>query len=87
MISINDFASLVIGISGKKLSIKNIDGPTGVRGRNSDNDLIRQKLKWAPSQPLAEGMQKTYSWIAEQVKQASANREHSSPSQELSTSP
>jgi GDP-D-mannose 3', 5'-epimerase len=72
MISINDFASLVIGISGKKLSIKNIDGPTGVRGRNSDNNLIRQKLNWAPSQPLADGMQKTYSWIAEQVKQASA---------------
>jgi GDP-D-mannose 3', 5'-epimerase len=72
MISINDFASLVIGISGKKLSIKNIDGPTGVRGRNSDNNLIRQKLNWAPSQPLAQGMQKTYSWIAEQVKQASA---------------
>jgi GDP-D-mannose 3', 5'-epimerase len=72
MISINDFASLVVGISGKKLSIKNIDGPTGVRGRNSDNNLIRQKLNWAPSQPLAQGMQKTYSWIAEQVKQASA---------------
>jgi GDP-D-mannose 3', 5'-epimerase len=87
MISINDFASLVIGISGKKLSIKNIDGPTGVRGRNSDNNLIRQKLNWAPSQPLAEGMQKTYSWIAEQVKQAGANRVHSSTSQELSISP
>jgi GDP-D-mannose 3', 5'-epimerase len=87
MISINDFASLVIGISGKKLSIKNIDGPTGVRGRNSDNNLIRQKLNWTPSQPLAEGMQKTYSWIAEQVKQASANRVHSSTSQELSISP
>jgi GDP-D-mannose 3', 5'-epimerase len=87
MISINDFASLVIGISGKKLSIKNIDGPTGVRGRNSDNNLIRQKLNWAPSQPLAEGMQKTYSWIAEQVKRASADRVHSSTSQELSISP
>jgi GDP-D-mannose 3',5'-epimerase len=87
MISLNDFASLVIGISGKKLSIKNIDGPTGVRGRNSDNNLIRQKLNWAPSQPLAEGMQKTYSWIAAQVKQANANRVHSPTSEELSISP
>jgi GDP-D-mannose 3',5'-epimerase len=87
MISINDFASLVIRISGKKLSIKNIDGPTGVRGRTSDNNLIRQKLNWAPTQPLAEGMRKTHSWIAEQVRNASANRVHSSTSPELSDSP
>jgi GDP-D-mannose 3', 5'-epimerase len=87
MISINDFASLVMRISGKKLSIKNIDGPTGVRGRNSDNNLIRQKLNWAPTQPLAEGMTKTYSWIAEQVKNGTANRVHSSTSPELSGLP
>lgn len=87
MISINDFASLVMRISGKKLSIKNIDGPTGVRGRTSDNNLIRQKLNWAPTQPLAEGMRKTYSWIAEQVGSASANRVQSSTSPELSESP
>jgi GDP-D-mannose 3',5'-epimerase len=87
MISINDFAKLVMRISGKKLSIKNIDGPTGVRGRTSDNNLIRQKLNWAPTQPLAEGMRKTHSWIAEQVRNASANRVHSSTSPELSDSP
>jgi GDP-D-mannose 3',5'-epimerase len=87
MISINDFAKLVMRISGKNLSIKNIEGPTGVRGRTSDNDLMRQKLNWAPTQPLDEGMTKTYSWIAEQVRNASANRVHSSTSPELSDSP
>jgi GDP-D-mannose 3',5'-epimerase len=67
MISINDFAKLIIGISGKKISIKNIPGPEGVRGRNSDNGLILAKLGWKPSQPLIEGMKKTYNWIQEQV--------------------
>jgi GDP-D-mannose 3', 5'-epimerase len=71
MISMNDFASLVMRISGKRLSIKNIDGPTGVRGRNSDNNLIRQRLNWAPSQSLAEGVRKAYSWIDEQVRNVS----------------
>lgn len=68
MISINDFAKLVIDISGKNLRIKNIAGPTGVRGRNSDNKLIKEKLGWAPSVPLRVGMEKTYEWIAEQAK-------------------
>jgi GDP-D-mannose 3',5'-epimerase len=67
MISINDFAKMVIGISGKKISIKNISGPTGVRGRNSDNKLIQEKLNWAPSQALVEGMAKTYEWINSQM--------------------
>ena len=68
MISINDFAEMVIGISGKQISIKNIPGPTGVRGRNSDNKLIREKLNWSPSQPLQKGMEKTYQWIAAKVE-------------------
>ncbi len=72
MISINDFAKMVIDISGKSISIKNITGPTGVRGRNSDNALIQEKLGWAPSQPLVEGMKKTYAWITEQVKNTKA---------------
>ena len=66
MISINDFAKMVIDISGKKINIKNIKGPTGVRGRNSDNHLIIEKLAWAPSMPLKEGMKKTYDWIKKQ---------------------
>lgn len=67
MISINDFAKMAIKISGKKLSIKNIAGPQGVRGRNSDNTLLKAKLGWIPTQNLYEGMEKTYKWIAGQV--------------------
>ena len=69
MISINDFAKMVIDISGKNISIKNIPGPTGVRGRNSDNKLIREKLGWEPNMPLRQGMEITYKWINQQVKQ------------------
>lgn len=68
MISINDFAKMAIEISGKNITIKNIEGPTGVRGRNSDNKLIKEKLGWAPSLPLKKGMEKTFKWINEQVK-------------------
>jgi GDP-D-mannose 3', 5'-epimerase len=68
MIAINDFANMVIGISGKKVGIKNIPGPTGVRGRNSDNKLIWEKLNWGPSTPLKKGMEMTYHWIAAQVR-------------------
>lgn len=68
MIAINDLAEMVIGISGKKLAIENIPGPQGVRGRNSDNKLISEKLGWKPAQPLKVGMEKTYRWIEEQVE-------------------
>lgn len=68
MIAINDFAKMAIQISGKELRIKNIKGPIGVRGRNSDNHLLRQKLNWEPTLPLLEGMKKTYEWIAQQVE-------------------
>lgn len=68
MISLNDFAKMVIAISGKDLTINNIPGPLGVRGRNSDNQLIQEKLGWAPSTPLAEGVKKTYQWITQQVQ-------------------
>jgi GDP-D-mannose 3',5'-epimerase len=68
MIAINDFAQMAIDISGKTLTIKNIEGPEGVRGRNSDNTLFQEKMGWSPSQSLLEGMEKTYKWIAEQVE-------------------
>lgn len=68
MIAINDLAKLIMSISGKKLKIKNIKGPTGVRGRNSDNRLIKEKLGWAPSCSLKAGLEKTYPWIEIQVK-------------------
>ena len=67
MISINDFAKMAIDISGKNLQIKNIDGPTGVRGRNSDNKLLYEKLNWQPSLSLKKGMEKTYQWIESQI--------------------
>ncbi len=67
MISINDLAKMVIDISGKQLSLNHIPGPLGVRGRNSDNNLIREKLNWAPSQPLRKGMEVTYDWVNRQV--------------------
>lgn len=67
MVTINQLAELAIKISGKDLKIKNIAGPVGVRGRNSDNTLIRQKLGWDYAQSLEEGMNKTYIWIEKQV--------------------
>jgi nucleoside-diphosphate-sugar epimerase len=69
MVSINELTKKVIAISGKNLAIKNIPVTyQGVRGRRSDNTLIKQELNWAPSQPLNKGLEKTYSWIESQVK-------------------
>ena len=67
MISINDFTAMVMRIAGKRQTIRHIDGPLGVRGRNSDNTLIKEKLGWSPSQPLENGVVKTYRWILSQV--------------------
>ncbi len=71
-IAINDLARMAMSISGKTILIRNIPGPLGVRGRNSDNRLIREKLGWAPSKPLRAGMEATYAWIAKQVEAARA---------------
>lgn len=70
MVSINELAEIVMNISDKKVTIKHIPGPLGVRGRNSDNNLIRKELKWEPTFPLRKGLEKTYEWINEQVKKA-----------------
>lgn len=67
MIRINDLAKMVIEISGKNLTINNIPGPEGVRGRNSDNFLIAAKLGWQPNAPLRAGMEKVYAWIADEI--------------------
>ncbi len=66
MVSINDLANMAIGLSVKSIHIKNIEGPTGVRGRNSNNDLIRKVLNWEPKFSLKEGLELTYKWIASQ---------------------
>ena len=79
MIAINDFVRMAIDISGKDITLYNIDGedfenkygykcPIGVNGRNSDNTLYREKIGWAVSQPLVDGMKKTYNWILLQSK-------------------
>ncbi|MDX2476059.1 MAG: NAD-dependent epimerase/dehydratase family protein [Gammaproteobacteria bacterium] len=67
MVSINQLARMTMEIAGKKLTIKHIPGPLGVRGRNSDNRLIEQKLGWSPSELLYRGLEKTYLWIDQQV--------------------
>ena len=68
MITIHVLAQMIIGISEKDLSIICTDGPQGVRGRTSDNCLIRRALAWEPESRLAEGVEKTYRWISEQMK-------------------
>mmetsp|Transcript_8495 Transcript_8495/g.14354 ORF Transcript_8495/g.14354 Transcript_8495/m.14354 type:complete len:370 (+) Transcript_8495:45-1154(+) len=67
MVSMNEMAEIVLGISGKNIPVKHIPGPEGVRGRNSDNTLIKQVLGWAPSTPLREGLKYTYDWITGEV--------------------
>lgn len=69
MVTINQLAKIIIELSGKNLQIRNISGPEGVRGRNSDNKLIREKLNWQPSLALREGLLRTYSWIEKEVNQ------------------
>jgi nucleoside-diphosphate-sugar epimerase len=68
MISINDLVRLIAKISGKTINIKNIEGPMGVMGRNSDNTLIKEKINWAPGEDLEGGLIKTYAWIKEQIE-------------------
>lgn len=68
MVTINGLAEMVIDIASKDVTVHNIPGPLGVRGRNSDNRLIKEKLGWAPSHSLRDGMEKTYAWIAKEAK-------------------
>ncbi|HUA78250.1 MAG TPA: NAD-dependent epimerase/dehydratase family protein [Acetobacteraceae bacterium] len=69
MISIDDLAYLVMRVAGKKLTIRHIPGPIGVRGRRSDNRLIHARLGWAPSEALEVGIRRTYRWIERQVRE------------------
>ena len=68
MVTINQLVEIVSDVANKKVDINHIDGPTGVRGRNSDNDLMREKLNWCPSKSLREGIEKTYAWILNNVE-------------------
>jgi GDP-D-mannose 3',5'-epimerase len=72
MVTINQLVDIVADIAGKRIRTNHIPGPTGVRGRNSDNTLIENRLGWKPSAPLVAGLEKTYQWIEQQVKRNSA---------------
>ena len=68
MVSINQLAEMIMGVSGKHVRLRHIEGPQGVRGRNSDNRLIKEKLGWRPTNSLTAGLKPTYAWIEEQVR-------------------
>jgi GDP-D-mannose 3',5'-epimerase len=72
MVTIDQFADMIIEIAGKTIHKNYIAGPVGVRGRNSDNRRIRDVLGWAPSEPLRRGLKQTYAWIAMQVLRAAS---------------
>lgn len=72
MVTISQLVDLVSDISGKPVGKRYIPGPTGVRGRNSDNRLIEQELGWRPAQPLRDGLVSTYGWIEQQVNSQQA---------------
>lgn len=74
MVTINRLVDIACEVAGKEVIKKHVPGPTGVRGRNSDNRLIQEKLGWAPSAPLIEGIRNTYTWIAEQVNKGIQDR-------------
>jgi GDP-D-mannose 3', 5'-epimerase len=67
MVTIDQLVDVVCDIAGKRVAKQHIAGPLGVRGRNSDNRLIREKLGWAPSQPLKQGLERTYRWIEQRI--------------------
>ena len=74
MVTINKLAETIMEAAGKKVTIKHIPGPLGVRGRNSDNKLIREKLGWEPTETLHDGIAKTYAWISQQVEAAKSEK-------------
>jgi len=74
MVTINQLATMIMQIANKNLEVIHVSGPLGVRGRNSDNKLIREKLNWAPNMKLIDGLRKTYEWIEEQVNICDFNR-------------
>ena len=74
MVSMNGMMEMAMGFEGKDLPIKHIPGPEGVRGRNSDNALILEKLGWEPTVKLEDGLRITYFWIKQQVRQAPAGQ-------------
>ena len=72
MVDMNVFAKIAMSFEGKDLPIKHIPGPMGVRGRNSDNTLIKKKLGWAPSITIRDGLKVTHAWIKQQIEEEKA---------------
>ena len=72
MLSINELADIIAGVAGISITKKHIDGPQGVRGRNSDNSKLRDVLGWEPEISLEDGLARTYNWIEDQVRQSLA---------------
>jgi GDP-D-mannose 3',5'-epimerase len=70
MVTIDQMAGMIMRIAGKRITIRHVPGPTGVRGRNSDNRLLHEKLGWEPTQSLYDGLAKAYPWIEAQVNAA-----------------
>jgi GDP-D-mannose 3',5'-epimerase len=68
MVDMIEFANIALSFENKQIPIKHIEGPMGVRGRNSNNKLIREKIGWEPSIRIADGLKKTYFWIKEQIE-------------------
>jgi nucleoside-diphosphate-sugar epimerase len=67
MVTINELVDIACSIENKQLVRYHIDGPLGVRGRNSDNKFIKEQIGWAPDYPLSKGIEKTYNWIKTQI--------------------
>jgi GDP-D-mannose 3',5'-epimerase len=79
MVTIDRLVDLVTGIAGKTIKKRYVHGPTGVRGRNSDNRLIREKLDWSPSTVLVDGLRPTYAWISDQVMRNARSEDEAVP--------
>jgi nucleoside-diphosphate-sugar epimerase len=84
MVTINELADMVANIAGYEIEKKHIDGPMGVRGRNSDNNKLREVLGWEPAISLEDGLRTTYEWIEQQVKAANAGQDPKSNTQTAS---
>jgi GDP-D-mannose 3',5'-epimerase len=69
MVDMIEFGNIAMSFEDKKLPIKHIDGPMGVRGRTSNNELIKEKLGWEPTIQIEEGLKKTYFWIKGEIEQ------------------
>lgn len=86
MVSINELVAIVADIAGKKINVRHVSGPEGVRGRNSDNTMCQALLGWQPSTSLRDGLRPTYQWIEQQVRHAAAAQPRRSQAQAGATS-